>query len=125
MYLLEAIILMIANLMASSVSIISATEKKAKAVGASSQQFGAAEPKQAAKETGASRAETISLHQDDTTTSDGQGRESAHVLASHSPDEQLSSPKMPLSPLTSHGKRHAAIPDIYGRSGAAAEQSRA
>ena len=115
---------MIANLMASSVSIISATEKKAKAVGAPSQQFGAAEPKQAAKETGASRAETISLHQDDT-TSDGQGRESAHVLASHSPEEQLSSPKMPLSPLTSHGKRHAAIPDIYGRSGAAADQSRA
>ena len=26
---------------------------------------------------------------------------------------------MPLSPLTSHGKRHAAIPDLYGRGGGA------
>lgn len=91
---------MIANLMASSVSLISATEKKAKQASQVQPPKGATQHTHADFEPKADKiAENIS--QED--TSDGQGRESATVLASQSPE--LSSPKMPLSPMQSHGKR--------------------
>ena len=82
--------------MASSVSLISATEKKSsKHQSNQLQHFGAAQLKQSDSEPGVDKT-TDNISQED--TSDGQGRESVHVLASHSP-EQLSSPRMPLSPM--------------------------
>jgi len=70
---------MIANLMASSVSLISASEKKAKLPYHQLQPFGAAQHKQADSEpTADQNAENIS--QED--TSDGQDRESVTTRAS-------------------------------------------
>ena len=71
---------MIANLMASSVSLISASEKKSKHSANQLQHFGEAQLKQADSEP----ATTENISQED--TSDGQGRDSAHVLVSQSPE---------------------------------------
>ena len=101
---------MIANLMASSVSLISASSTAEKPTKKKSskhhsnqlqQHFGAAQYKHSDSEPSADKT-TENISQED--TSDGQGRESVYVLPSHSP-EQLSSPRMPLSPMASHGKR--------------------
>ena len=100
---------MIANIMASSVSLISATttekQKSKKNHSSSEQQLqhfgGAAQYKHSDSEpAGADKTMemNMNLSQEDT-SADGQGRESVHVPAcSHSP-EQLSSPRMPLSPM--------------------------
>ena len=85
---------MIANLMASSVSLISASEKKAKLPSHQLQSFGAAQHKQADSEPKADKtADNIS--QED--TSDDQGKESVTKRASQSPE--ISSPLAPLSPM--------------------------
>ena len=76
---------MIANLMASSVSLISSTEKKPKNDSNQLQPFGAAAQfKHSDSEPGADKNTMENISQED--TSDGQGRESVHVLASHSPE---------------------------------------
>ena len=80
--------------MASSVSLISASEKKSKK-GTSEAQPVTLHTKLNEKLKLESKPVAEDISQDD--TSDGQGRESA-VLISHSPD-QLSSPQMPLSPM--------------------------
>ena len=92
---------MIANLMASSVSLISSTEKKSQNHSNQLQSIGQAPFKHSDSEPAADKCTMENISQED--TSDGQGRESVHVLASHSP-EQLSSPRMPLSPMAASQK---------------------